>query len=133
MGLKMGLLWAVVALLLVGMMGCGLSVTITEPADGSHQKHKVIVKGTISSPKADIYLFVRELPDGQPVLQPSIWVREEWDGTALLGSAYDLVGGEYEIFALGSKKGLNLVPGPVEALPEKYDAKSNVVKVYREE
>ena len=128
-----GVWFLVAATMLVAFAGCGVKVTITEPADGSKQEHKVVVKGTVSNPKANIYLFARALPDGQFVLQPSIWVREEWDGTALLGSNYDPPGGEYEIFALVSKRGLNLPPGPVDALPEKYDAKSNVVKVYRGE
>lgn len=110
-----------------------MKVSITEPADGSQQKQKVVVKGKTNSPKASIYLFVRALPDGQHVLQPSVWVRQEWDGTALLGSTYDPPGGQYEIFALVSKKDLGLAPGPVEELPEDYDAKSNVVKVYRAE
>ena len=116
---------------LVIFVGCGVKITITEPVDGSKQPQKVVVKGTISNPKAKIYLFVKALPDGPYMLQPSIWVREEWDGTALLGSSYEPPGGAYEIFAIVSKKGLELSPGPIDALPEKYDAQSNVVKVAR--
>jgi len=130
---RLGALGLAASVALTALAGCGVSVTITEPADGSQQGQKVIVKGTISNPKADIYLFVRALPDGEHVLQPSVWVREEWDGTALLGSVYDPPGGQYEIFALAAKKGLGLAPGRVEELPKDYDAKSNVVRVYRTE
>jgi hypothetical protein len=128
-----GALLLVMAVVVVVFAGCGVSVKITEPTDGSKQKQRVIVRGTINNPKAEIYLFVKALPDGQYVLQPSIWVRKEWDGPALLGSTYDPPGGEYEIFALALRKGLGLTPGPVDALPQEYDAKSNVVKVYRAE
>ena len=129
---RMGTLGLIIVMAtLVMFAGCGAKITITEPVDGSNQKQKVIVKGTINDPKAKIYLFVRALPDGQYTLQSSIWVRKEWDGPALLGSSYEPPGGEYEIFAIVSKKGLDLSPGPVDALPEKYDAKSNVVKVTR--
>ena len=127
---RMGAL-ALIAIVLLGTLGCGTKITITEPADGSEQRQKVIVKGTVSNPKAKIYLFVKALPDGQYRLQSSIWVRKEWDGTAFLGATYEPPGGEYEIFAIVSKKGLDIAQGPIEALPEKYDAKSNVVRVTR--
>ena len=130
---RMGTLAAIVMVTLMMSAGCGVKIKIEEPEDGSKQKQKVVVKGTINNPKAKIYLFVRPLPDGQYTIQSSIWVRKEWDGTALLGSAYEPPGGEYEIFAIASKKGLDLSPGPVAALPEKYDGKSNIVKVTRVE
>jgi hypothetical protein len=125
-------LWPLVCVAgLTLVAGCSTRVEITEPLDGSKQEHKVVVKGTTNNVKAQIYLFVRALPDGEYVLQPSVWVRGQWDGTALLGSSYEAPGGEYEILAIASKRGLDLVPGPVEALPDKYDGKSNVVKVQR--
>ena len=116
---------------LVMFTGCGVKITITEPVNESKHQQKVTVKGTINSTKPKIYLFVRALPDGPHILQPSIWTRKEWDGIALLGSKYDPPGGEYEVFAIASKKGLGLSPGLVDSLPEKYDAKSNMVKVTR--
>ncbi len=129
---------ALAVLLLVNYDVTPLQVSITDPRDGANVTTPCLIEGTVSDPKAKVYVFVRAQRESEMVVQqlPIVDGEGKWQGSVHL--AID-VGELYEVIALAVNDNslVTCVTGNVfsegqklTSLPTKSN-KSNLVTVTR--
>ena len=108
-----------------------LKVRIASPEDGAHVGRKVTVKGTLNDPNARLYLIVKPFSDRRYWwVQAPVTSGARWKATAFLGGEREGIGERFILFVLSAYRPLNLLPGPIDEIPE-CDACSNEIVVKR--
>ena len=108
-----------------------LKVCIASPEDGAHVGREVTVKGTLSDPNARLYLIVKPFSDRRYWwVQAPVTSGARWKATAFLGGEREGIGERFTLFVLSAYRPLNLLPGPIDEIPE-CDACSNEIVVKR--
>ena len=111
--------------------GADLTITITEPADGSKVVHREYVKGTVSDPHSDVWVVIHPVETSDFWIQPPVTVKNNgtWKVKAYFGRAGMDIGKEFEIRAFANPAS-SLQEGKSSNWPSS-EARSDVIDVIR--
>ena len=130
-----------ILLLIEQMPSTPINITITEPTTGASVEMTYIVKGSVGSPKAKIYVLIHPISTSLYWVQnsPNVDFDGSWESTCYFGTESEGVSESYEILALAYvedwyrilNKNIKLKSGDVlKELPPNFN-QSNIVKVIR--